>query len=218
MADERRTVFIVRHGHRADLTGELPNEEWRRTAKRPHDPPLSEVGLDQVRRLARRLAAERIDHVFASPFLRTVQTAHAIAEVKRVPCRVETELHEWLNPQWFTERPTMLPLEKLREHCATVDMGYVAPGAISYPEVDEKAECWERVRRCVERLLRENRGNLCLVGHGASVVGACSALGDIGGLTLSMACLIRFDQVDGKWQRTLSGCTKHLADDGQHGL
>lgn len=218
MSEVQRTVFVVRHGHRADLTGELPNEEWRRTAKRPHDPPLSEVGFEQVRRLAHRLAAERIDHVFASPFLRTVQTAHAIAEAQRVPCRIETALHEWLNPQWFAQCPDMLPLKTLRQHCPTVDVGYIAPDALNYPEVDEKAECWPRVRSCVERLLSEYRGNLCLVGHGASVVGACSALGDIGGLTLSMACLIRFDQVDGRWERTLSGCTKHLSEGEGSGL
>ncbi len=43
------------------------------------DPPLSEAGHEQARRVAGRLARERIDAVWASPMLRAVQTAAPFA-------------------------------------------------------------------------------------------------------------------------------------------
>lgn len=43
------------------------------------DPPLSDVGRDQAARVARYLAGERIDAVFASTMLRAIQTAEPFA-------------------------------------------------------------------------------------------------------------------------------------------
>ena len=39
---------------------------------------------------------ENIQHIYASPFLRTVQTAHQVADVLSVPVRVEYGLSEGL--------------------------------------------------------------------------------------------------------------------------
>lgn len=39
---------------------------------------------------------ENIRHIYASPFLRTVQTAHQVADVLSVPVRVEYGLSEGL--------------------------------------------------------------------------------------------------------------------------
>jgi probable phosphoglycerate mutase len=46
---------------------------------RPADPPLSEAGRAQAERLARYLAAERIDAIYASPMRRAQQTASPLA-------------------------------------------------------------------------------------------------------------------------------------------
>ena len=60
-------LILIRHG--------LP-ERRQDTA----DPPLTEVGHDQARRVARRLARERVDAVFASPMVRAVQTAQPFVD------------------------------------------------------------------------------------------------------------------------------------------
>ena len=39
---------------------------------------------------------ENIQHIYASPFLRTVQTAHQVADVLSVPVRIEYGLSEGL--------------------------------------------------------------------------------------------------------------------------
>ena len=59
-------LILVRHG--------LP-ERRHDTA----DPPLSAVGRDQAERVARYLARDRIDAVFASTMLRAIQTAEPFA-------------------------------------------------------------------------------------------------------------------------------------------
>jgi probable phosphoglycerate mutase len=61
-------LILIRHG--------LP-ERSADTA----DPPLSEVGHEQARRVGAALAAERIDAVFASTMRRAVQTAEPFAAI-----------------------------------------------------------------------------------------------------------------------------------------
>ncbi|MBV8884961.1 MAG: histidine phosphatase family protein, partial [Chroococcidiopsidaceae cyanobacterium CP_BM_RX_35] len=66
-----QTVWLARHGNRIDFV----NPEWFKTAERRYDPHLSDDGVVQAQQLAQRLKGEGIAHIFASPFLRTVQTA-----------------------------------------------------------------------------------------------------------------------------------------------
>ena len=75
-----RTVWLVRHGNRQDFV----DRSWRETAARPHDPPLSADGREQARETGRFLAGEPIDHLFASPFLRAVETAARRAAGERI--------------------------------------------------------------------------------------------------------------------------------------
>ena len=65
-------LVLIRHG--------LP-ERREDTA----DPPLTEVGHDQARRVARRLAREKIDAVFSSPMVRAVQTAQPFIDATGHP-------------------------------------------------------------------------------------------------------------------------------------
>ena len=92
-------VLIARHANRLDFV----YPDWFLTAERRYDPPLSDDGMIQAQQLAKRLKGERITHIFASPFLRTIQTANAIAEVLDLSIKLEIGLSEWLNPEWMTE-------------------------------------------------------------------------------------------------------------------
>ncbi len=55
---------------------------------------LTPKGEAQVRRLARALAAERIERIYASPMGRAKQTAAAVAAVKELPVEILPWLHE----------------------------------------------------------------------------------------------------------------------------
>jgi broad specificity phosphatase PhoE len=76
-------VWLIRHG---DCYENLGSQE---------DPPLSEQGRGQARRLAERLKRLRYDAVYSSPLRRALETARAITPDVRVDERlveVHTEL------------------------------------------------------------------------------------------------------------------------------
>ena len=165
-----RTIWIARHGSRLDFV----DPHWHATATRPHDPPLCPEGGEQARQLGERLRGESIAHIFASPFLRTVETAHAVASALDLPVKIEAGFSEWLNPDWFPQDPRPLPLENLRRRFPRIDPSYAPRGEAVYPETGERAE--QRAGDTLVRLAREVDGNLLVVGHGASVLGATAGL------------------------------------------
>ena len=63
-------LFLVRHGE-----SDIPPDTFQ------NDFPLSELGLRQAAAMAERFRDIRIDHLMTTPYLRTAQTAEAIAKV-----------------------------------------------------------------------------------------------------------------------------------------
>lgn len=87
----------MRHGERADQV----DDEWYRSAPRPHDPPLTVRGKRQAAATSDALGAARIEVVYASPFLRCVQTAASIAQPRGLQIRIEPAIGEMLHEEWF---------------------------------------------------------------------------------------------------------------------
>jgi probable phosphoglycerate mutase len=81
-------VYLVRHGESYN-TNPLPGETD------PANPPLTPVGLAQAECVAERLQPLGISRVFASPMIRTVDTARSIAATLGVPIEVWPRCHEW---------------------------------------------------------------------------------------------------------------------------
>jgi phosphohistidine phosphatase SixA len=73
-------VFVVRHAERADagMKGGMK------------DPPLSPEGEARARRLASMLRSADVEHVFASQFKRTQQTAQPLAAAEHIETTVVT--------------------------------------------------------------------------------------------------------------------------------
>ncbi len=165
-----QTVWIARHGNRLDFV----NPEWFNTAALPYDPPLSEDGIVQAQNLGKRLRKESIAHIFASPFLRTVETAYQIAETLALPIKLESGLSEWLNPDWMPVMPEKLSIEALAKRFPRIDLSYDSRVVPQYPETSEQV--LERSGETARRLTREFSGEILLVGHRASVVGATIGL------------------------------------------
>ena len=74
-------LILIRHG----LPERVETEDGT-----PADPPLSEVGHEQARRMANWLEDQHIDHLYSSPMQRAVQTAAPLAALKGL----EPELRE----------------------------------------------------------------------------------------------------------------------------
>jgi broad specificity phosphatase PhoE len=201
-------IWIARHANRLDFV----NPEWFLTAERPYDPPLSEDGFLQAQQLANRLQKEKISHIFASPFLRSVQTANAVAEVLDLPIKLETGLSEWLNPAWMSEEPKTLSTEELAALFPRIDTSYRPRIAAKYPETDQqvKLRSGETAKCLAAEFCPEN---VLLVGHGASVQGA--AMGLVGEIALtqikaSLCCLVKIVRQEPHWFLELKGDTSHL--------
>lgn len=199
-----QTVWIARHGNRLDFV----NPEWFNTAERPYDPPLSEDGIEQAQRLGQRLVGEGIVHIFASPFLRTVQTANEVANCLDLPIKIESGLSEWLNPSWMATEPERLPLEVLQENFP-IDPSYTSRVVARYPETSEMV--FQRTAETAQRLIDEFSDDILLVGHGASVVGCAQGL--VGGtpeINASLCCLVKVVRQGQGWVMELNGDTSHL--------
>jgi broad specificity phosphatase PhoE len=77
-AQPHARVFLVRHAE----------PEWLPVGRSVLDPELTPFGVAQAGAVARRLAGERLDAIYASPYRRSQQTAAALAEATGL--RVET--------------------------------------------------------------------------------------------------------------------------------
>jgi len=79
------SIYLIRHGQ-TDLNA-------ARVVQHPHT-PLSEVGLEQARRVGERMRDEPIDLVLSSDYRRAQQTAENVAAGTGVPLEINSELRE----------------------------------------------------------------------------------------------------------------------------
>ena len=201
-----QTVWIARHGNRLDFV----NPAWFNTAVRRYDPPLSDDGLIQATELGQRLTSENIKQIYASPFLRTIQTANEVARVLNLPIKLEAGLGEWHNQEWMTESPKIHPPELLKPKYPAIDWDYQSHLYPQYPET--KADVNRRTAATIKQLVSKSSQDILIVGHGASVYG--SALGLVADLPEAKLALCSLTKIvrDGKnWNLEFYADTSHLS-------
>ena len=201
-----QTVWIARHGNRLDFV----NPEWFNTALRRYDPPLSEDGFVQAAELGQRLKQEKIAHIFASPFLRTIQTANEVAQILNLPIKLEAGLGEWHNPEWMTEIPEIHPQDFLTEKYSSIDWNYNSYLTPNYPET--KADVNQRVASTVQKLVAQYSKDILIVGHGASVYGATLGLvANIPEDKVALCSLTKVIRNSDRWELEFYANTSHLS-------
>jgi broad specificity phosphatase PhoE len=213
-----RSIWLVRHASRLDFD----DPGWAARAARPADPPLSAAGRREAEALAWRLAGERIAHLFCSPFLRCVETAAPIAGRLDLPIALEEGLSEWLNPAWFPAPPQTAPIAELVARVPAVDARHTSRGSARYGESGEEALL--RSGDTARRLVEEFAGDLLLVGHGASVIGAAAGLlgvapGRVGSVLPEppYASIWRITAAERGWRLALAADIAHLRGLGGRG-
>ncbi|GBF80000.1 histidine phosphatase family protein [Aphanothece sacrum] len=200
-----QNVWIARHGNRLDFV----NPEWFNTAKRRYDPPLSEDGIIQAKQLAKRLQFEKINHIFASPFLRTIQTAHQIAETLNLDIKLESGLGEWHNREWMSEHPQIHPRELLELDYPRINWNYSSYLIPNYPETETRM--MSRIGTTIKQLITNYSEDILLVGHSVSVLAITQEL--IKGnptVNTSLCSLVKLVRYENNWQMELNGDTSHL--------
>lgn len=169
-----QAVWIARHGNRRDFA----DPTWSAAAARPHDPELSADGVEQARELGRRLLGTGIGHIFASPFLRAVETASHVAEALDLGIKVEHGACEWLHPEWFPGASCWLCTEDLARQFPRVDLSYRSRVEPAFPETDEGRDCWPRAAYTARLLAAESAEDVLIVCHASPMMGMVYGLVD----------------------------------------
>jgi broad specificity phosphatase PhoE len=204
MAEE---VWAVRHGQRQDSV----DPDWETHADRLHDPPLTDLGRWAAWRVGRRFATEEptLDAVYASPFLRAVETADEICRETGLTTALEPGLGEHRNPDWFDAEPETVPSEQLAEWFDAVRLDHQPRVVPDFPESHEEA--LKRVGDTAQRLADEAAGTVLLVGHGLTIGGVVQGLvGSAEAADAPLCGLTRMTRAGDGWELDFSGDTAHL--------
>ena len=154
-------LWLVRHGESTwNAAGRV--QGWA-------DPPLTERGIRQARRVAERLSTLEVTALYTSPQVRAVQTAEVIAEATGVAPRVDARLrehgmgeatgHKW--DEIITRWPHLLEYahrgEAVRPHI---------------PKTEPEADFYARVEAVFDEIVaRHDEGDIVIVGHGGTFRG-----------------------------------------------
>lgn len=199
-----RRIFLARHGNRQDFV----EPAWRDNAEEPYDPPLSLDGVEQARRLGRRLAGEGIAAIVASPFLRTVQTAHYANEALNAPIVLEPGFGEWLSEESFSRLPRLQSLAALRKQFPKLHDNYEATGALRYPE--DAGTLQLRTQAALRALLDKLGGTLLVIGHAASIAAVGLIDPDVTSIECPLCALFCLEYDGVRWRMSLNADTAHV--------
>lgn len=87
-----QVFWIMRHGDRLNNV----DRQWKKTARFPHDTPLSDLGHNQAHDVASHIVENdpNIQHIISSPFLRALETANPLSQHLNMPIKVEKSVWE----------------------------------------------------------------------------------------------------------------------------
>lgn len=190
-------IVLVRHGETAGNAA--------RVLQTP-DTPLSEAGLDQAERLARRLAALGVERILSSDYARARMTAERV----RAATGAGLELDPGLRERSFGDLRGRAYAELGFDPFAP---DYVPPGGESWEDLHARVDAaWQRIAALAER----GSGALVVVTHGLvchSLVRRRLALpADLGPVTGFANTAVTLADRAAPWTVRLLACTAHLAE------
>jgi probable phosphoglycerate mutase len=158
-------LYLIRHGESGG------NEARREGRIADFDPPLTETGREQARRLGERMAAYGVDAVYASPLRRAYDTGHEIAHRLGLEITVLDDLQEINEPlrargeftdaNVIPEGVTHQEIKRQFEEDPTWD---------NLPGSEKSAPFRERICRAVDTIVRDNPGRKVAVAcHGGVI-------------------------------------------------
>lgn len=193
-----RSIWIARHGEREDYLDPFWYEKCDPPAD-PYDSPLSRNGLQQAADLADRLSRESIDHLFASPFIRAIQTAQPIADALNIPIKLERGIGEGLRSKNYLYDPRTWTTIDRQQSCPQITLSH--RDVLNPPWPEEAPATCARAARTLQAIVERYEGNLVLIGHGLTVMSmAWRLIGSETELLGGFCSLHRIDQHPDGWR------------------
>lgn len=163
--EQRLRLYLIRHG-------EVEECESGKMLGRT-DAPLSEYGLEQSRRLAKKLSAVHLHAIYSSDLQRARLTADTIAIHQRLKVQQSLAWREIDMGEW--EDRTLAALHE--ETPGLIAQLFDDPASFKYPGGESFADFVSRVQTGLDQLLiNHGNGEIALVSHG----GVCRTI--IGGV------------------------------------
>jgi len=161
-------VVLVRHGQSAAYVDGRPF----RLVGGQGDPPLSELGGEQARRVCARLGAEEISAIYVTTLCRTAQTAAPLARQAGLDPRVESDLREVHLGDWEggVYRKMVADGHPAYQQASAEERWDAIPGA------EPAAQFAARVRAAITRLAAAHPGQRIAAFTHGGVIGQALAL------------------------------------------
>lgn len=201
-------VILIRHGQTAWNEGAGEERFRGRT-----DLPLDDFGQAQARAVSRRLDNEPVAALYASPLLRTRQTAAPVADRLGLPVRA----HDGLIDIDYGQFQGLTHMEAAAVHANSYRLWRTNPGAVRFPGGESLAEVQARLLTLMEEMATCHPGQaVALVGHQiVNKVLACTLLGldldKIWRVQQDTCGLDVFQKTDGGWATLCLNEVCHLS-------
>ncbi|MCM8782010.1 MAG: histidine phosphatase family protein [Candidatus Omnitrophica bacterium] len=152
-------LYIIRHG---ESTWNSKNRIQGNS-----NPPLSRLGMVQAKLLAKRFRKIKIDKIYSSPFLRSLQTAQIIAKVLKLKVVKRGALKEVGLGEWEGKSPD--EIDRLYDNNYQRWLRY-GPTKIKIPGAENIASFRKRVKRVFYDIIKENKDrDILVVTHGGVI-------------------------------------------------
>ena len=195
-------IYLVRHG-------ETPSNASR-IVQTP-DTPLSDTGAMQARRLAERLAQEKVHFLLSSTLRRAWMTAEVIAETTGATVLRRADLQE---RNYGDVRG--LSYDELAG--GILDVDYEPPGGETWREFHKRVDgVWQHLQKVVEDAVdsRDSVGSMVVVTHGLVLHSLVSRHLDTSRLPSVPVAFantsVTIVEADEPWRVSTLNCTAHLA-------
>jgi broad specificity phosphatase PhoE len=208
MSTEGPELVLVRHG---ETVGQSSIRLYGAT-----DIALSELGLQQIGRVAAALRGEGFTRVLASPLQRSRAAAELVAGAQSPPAVVEVvpEFAEVDFGAWegltFDEVAARDPDGFARYHAAGLEF--------AYPGGESRQAFWSRVQGGAQRVFASAGGRTAAVLHKGVIKAVIAALTgmpahEASALPVALACVYRLRAgTGGRWDISLHNVTDHLGE------
>ncbi len=185
-------LIIIRHGETVGNTKRILADS---------NDPLTEKGIEQAKKLSKRLATEKVDVIFSSPFLRAKETAKIIAkEHPKADFVLLDGLKEMKHGSFSNKTYDEVDWNKLPE------------------DAESKTALFDRAKKVIEQISSEKSDStVVLVGHNAinkSIVRVLRNLHpeDKTHISQKNTAVSIFDINTTETKELLFNCTKHITD------